>query len=109
MATEFGVGFNFLENTNSKIRQLATSGWLHSLWEFVSIYKISVKRIHNNARTLRNNNDLYIMEDVCRNSIRGNKDLLSINACIPYLKVELLSDILTADGCYIKRKIWQGI
>jgi hypothetical protein len=40
---------------------------------------------------------------------RSNGDIQIFNNCRLYLQVELVSDIMTADGKAIRRNIWQGI
>jgi hypothetical protein len=91
------------------IQQLATDGWLKSVWEFVSDYNIRLTREDgNNSRTLQNERDSYIMYDVGSKNQWGIQEMKKFNACRMYLQVELLSDIVTADGKAIQQTMWQG-
>jgi hypothetical protein len=110
MQIESRVGPGFLEKANYKLQQLVTKGWLHSIWEFATTYKIKIQRPQcENAREWKNQNDSYIMKDVCSNSNWGIRELLKFNCCRLYLQVELISDIVTADGKQIRQQAWKGI
>jgi Reverse transcriptase (RNA-dependent DNA polymerase) len=110
MQNECGIGPHFLEESNTKFHQLATTGWLRSLWEFASTYDIKIRRITNGTeRSFRNEKDSYIIQEVCRANKWGIKDLLKFNCCRLYLRVEMTSDILTADGKKIKHAAWNGL
>jgi hypothetical protein len=109
MAIECGIGPQFLKAKNANIMQLATRGLLKSLWDFLSIHDIWLTQLDtNHKRQLRNENDTYIMNNVCRHGKWGIKDLLLFNACQLFLQVELFSDVDTADGKFIRNHIWQG-
>jgi hypothetical protein len=109
MQIECGVGPHFLAENNIKIQQLATTGWLRSLWEFASTYNIHIRRpLQGIERQLRNIDDSYIMKEVCSANKWGVKELMKFNCCRLYLRLELTSDIITANGTHIQQTVWQG-
>ncbi len=107
---ESGYGVNFLEFNIDWIFPALTFGWVVSLWEFLSEYKITLRRGDRSlARTRRHSRDTYLMQLVQTCFPKLSKtDLLQFNNCRLYLRIELLSDILTADGKAIRKSIWLG-
>jgi hypothetical protein len=67
MATECGIGPQFISTKNKRLQQLTTDGWLKSVWEFVSEYDIIIQQTNRtNNRHKRDSTDSYIMLDVCQ-------------------------------------------
>jgi Reverse transcriptase (RNA-dependent DNA polymerase) len=107
---ECGQGTDFLESDYERSRGIVTAGWISSLWQFLSERNITLKRnCRKFQREYRNINDSYIMTDVLTTKNEWSKDDLEIfNNCRLYLRVELLSDISTADGVSIRCHLWNG-
>jgi ribonuclease HI len=106
---ESGYGADFLTKDNSKIKSILTNGWILALWDFVHCYKITILRMkHNWHRQQRNPVDTYIMQDLCNGYNGSLEEKRRFNYCRLFLKVELLSDITTADGKAIRKNIWHG-
>jgi Reverse transcriptase (RNA-dependent DNA polymerase) len=101
-----GLGNNFFSTTITKnIRNYVSEGWMFTLWEFLQRYKISLQMITNETR--RFDGDSFIMAKISNTNI-SKGDIRIFNFCRLYLQVELLSDILTADGKRIRPSIWKG-
>jgi hypothetical protein len=103
-------GADFLTTNNTIANQIITNGWVSSLWQFISEYKITINRVCKKFhRDLRSETDSYIMLDLVDCKRKWSKDELEqFNNCRLYLRVELLSDMMTADGSSIRRSIWNG-
>jgi hypothetical protein len=108
MKIECGLGCTFLEDKEIQMQQIVTPGWLLTVWEFLTEYRIRLKNVSVMERPQRFPTDSYIMREVCK--YKWTKNILrQCNYCRLYLQVELLSDIVTADGKNIRRNIWKGI
>jgi hypothetical protein len=106
---ESGLGKHFLTKDGSKLAGIITDGWITNLWHFVNENNIVIRRLDNkHERCLWNKNDSFIMEDVCTGIKWTIEEKQKINYCRIYLGVELLSDIITADGRTIRRNMWKG-
>jgi hypothetical protein len=107
---ESGQGADFLETDITIAKEVVTDGWILSLWQFLYDTKITLRRnCKKFHRELRSFTDSYIMNDLVNSKIRWSKGELEIfNNCRRYLRVELVSDITTADGTAIRRHIWNG-
>jgi hypothetical protein len=107
---ESGCGPHFLEHKFMFFKNLVTDGWITSLWEFISEFDSTIKRVRlDSDRVLRHPNDKYVMEDICYNPIWNINQQKQFNYCRLFLQVELLSEILTADGKGVRRNIWKGL
>jgi hypothetical protein len=91
---ESDFGSNFIENDGTNIYDILTKGWVTNLRQFLNYNRAELKRVDDECtRTKRNISDSFIMEDVCR--------------LAQWSKVELLSDVTTADGTSIRQNIWK--
>jgi hypothetical protein len=107
---ECGMGADFLLEDASNVSDILTDGWVVSLWKFLTSNSISVERIDTTYhRSKRNWTDEYIMKDVCKTKQFTKEELRTFNYCRMFLKVELVTDIMTADGKGFRRHIWQAI
>jgi hypothetical protein len=111
MTIETGLGTNFWEIPYNKIKSVVTNGWISTLWEFLSeIDDIKVIRMDDTRnRAFRFEGDQYLMRLLLLtlDHVSGN-DIKTFNYCRLFLKVELLSDIITADGKAVRHDIWMG-
>jgi hypothetical protein len=107
---ESGQGADFLETDITIAKEVITPGWISSLWQYLHETKIVLRRnCKKFHRELRNSTDTYIMTDLVKSKQKWPKgDLEIFNNCRRYLRVELVSDITTADGAGIRRHIWNG-
>ena len=80
--------------------------WIKSLWEFVDEYSITMPTYKNILKTKRDN-DKFIME-AFHNANYSKKELLKLNRCRMYLKVDTLSDITNGMGDRICRLTYNG-
>jgi hypothetical protein len=107
---ESGLGPTFWQNKYAAAAPLVTKGWISAIWEFLNespdiILQRTDGLFHQD---LRFPGDDYLMKMVLTNTdVRGD-ELRTINYCRRFLKIELLSDILTADGKHIRRHCWTG-
>jgi hypothetical protein len=107
---ESGFGPNFLEKDGTKIIKVLTKGWMTSLWEFLIRNNLKLRRKDSKyVRTPRNKDDSYLMEDICQVKLWSAEEMRKFNYCRLYLGVELLSDIITADGKAIRKRLWSGV
>jgi hypothetical protein len=108
---ESGLGPKFMVYDFHRMKHLVTLGWITSIWELLQNFpEISIRHLHQRAqcRPMRFVGDRYLMHLILTNSdIQGN-DLRLFNACRIYSQVELLSDLLTADGKNVRRTLWNG-
>jgi hypothetical protein len=74
-----------------------------TLWEFLDVYQIKVAR--PTTFFFRFDGDCFLMS---MTSVFYVRDLRIFNFCRIYLKVELLSDILTACGSKVRESVWLG-
>jgi hypothetical protein len=104
---ESGQGADFLETDIEIARNVITSGWVSSLWEFLQETQIKVRRnCKNFHRDFWMTNDSYIMLDILHSKYNRTKDEITIfNNFRLFMQVELVSDIITADGVAIRRHI----
>jgi hypothetical protein len=86
---------------------IANYGWIANLWKFVSVYRIDIKRT-NTPIKFRIRQDSYLVQKVFEEGQWTKTQKNEFNICRLYLKVELLSDIITAKGTHIKRHILNG-
>ena len=107
---ESGFGHYFLQKNYEWIQHVLTPGWVTSLWEFLSLYEIDIRRVGTTSkRQHRHSKDEYIMERVSKEMPAMSKpDRIIFNNCRLYLQVELISDILTANGHAIQQHLWKG-
>jgi hypothetical protein len=104
-----GLGADFLEENSFLFRACLPNGWITSLWEFLSTYAITLRRNKSKFhRNLRMHSDRFIMKDVFNSQQWTSAEKEQFNCCRLYLRVELISDIMTADGLAIRRHIWSG-
>ncbi len=110
MVQETGLGSNFWHFPYQRMHKLLTKGWVMSIWEFLSTSEsIKVTRRDNLMnRTPRFKGDRYIMQAILEQTNITGDELRMINYCRIYLQVELISDIATADGKFIRQDVWVG-
>ncbi len=108
LITESGLGPRVMEYDFHRIKSLVTLGWTTAIWELLTNFRnISLRLVDPNEhhRPRRFAGDCYIMHLLLTaTDIKGN-DLRLFNACRLFNKVELLSDIMTADGTSIRRQM----
>ena len=111
MAVESGLGDSFLTHNIKWFYDLLSDGWIKSLWEFLSLYNITISRVDEKPQhQFRHQHDTFLMEAVAAKGHDITKrDRLSFNFCRMYLQVTLLSDISTADGVSVQKHLWKGI
>jgi hypothetical protein len=103
---ESGAGPNFLEQDHSKFKPFITTGWLSTLWEFLSMYNVRLSQSFL-VPLRRSSNDKYIMPVVIKGKY-STSQLQLFNVCRIFLQVELVSDILNMQGTRVKEHIWKG-
>ena len=79
-----------------------------SLWEFLTESNIHLRRI-GTYDAFRTHDDSYIIQSTFESNSWTDKEKQDFNICRLYLGVELLSDIVTANGTHIRRNIMQGV
>jgi hypothetical protein len=73
------------------------------------MYKIKLRRVSNVPnQQMRFEGDACIMVSVCAKCKWELSSIGSFNYCRLFLGVELLSDIITADGTTIRQILWKG-
>jgi hypothetical protein len=103
---ESGLGNNFFKYPATKnIKQYVTQSWMLTLWEFLARYKIDLFNLEQDCR--RFNGDGFFMAQLIHHNL-PKSEIRIFNLCRIYLQVELISDILTADGLKIRPTIWKG-
>lgn len=100
---EVGLGEEaFTHECGKEAIRYVTSGWITSLGDFLHSYNIQLTKHHKNPFRFRDDN--YLMALAITKGIKGQQ-LKLFNCCRIILKVELLSDIITADGQKVKPNI----
>ena len=89
-AYECGLGANFLRRNFSSYQQCITAGWVSSLWEFTSHYKLVVQRTPDNDVQ----KGRRIMENLGNIS---NNQLRLFNYFRLYLNLEFVCELFTND------------
>jgi Reverse transcriptase (RNA-dependent DNA polymerase) len=102
---ESGLGPNFLTETGIAIRRVITKTWTTSLWEFIDTHNIKLQHVPA-INESRSQNDFYIMKPA--SAFLSTADLRHFNHCRMYLQVNLLSDVLTADGRRVRQEMMNG-
>ena len=89
---ESGLGDSFL---SKDINAVITDGWIKSLWEFLSLYNITITRVDWKIKHhLRHERDIFLMEAVAEKGQDVTKrDRILFNLCRMYLQVKLFMDI----------------
>jgi ribonuclease HI len=103
---ECGLGSNFLCCKGTAIRKIITHTWITSMWEFSEVYNIQIQQT-SPTDDRRFPNDFYLMAKAA--FILNTSALRNFNYCRIFLQVNLLSDVLTADGRRIPQDAWEGI
>jgi Reverse transcriptase (RNA-dependent DNA polymerase) len=98
-----GLGENFLIEPFHPIGAMLERCWMTTLWEFLDEYQIKLDC--PSTTNFRFEGDCFLMSKTMGLHAR---DLQVFNHCRIYLKVELLSDILTACGARVREKVWCG-
>ena len=80
--------------------------WIRSLWEFVDEYKITMPKWDYTLRKKRDG-DIFLMDAFQRAGFT-KRQLLPLNRCRIYLKVETLSDITDGTGDQISKQAYDG-
>jgi hypothetical protein len=82
---ECGLGINFLSAPfTKKARSLITPGWITSLWEFLSTYKLSIRT--TSLEALRFRDDCLLMDKVLSApQITAGEHIQAFNICRQYL------------------------
>jgi hypothetical protein len=106
-ATECGVGPNIFQMEFTTYKCITTRSWITSLWEFLSKADVQIQRVDIRNR-FRSPSDAYINQQVFAIKEWSDKEKIIFNMCRLYLHVELISDIITADGKSVRPHIWQG-
>jgi hypothetical protein len=102
--TQCGLGKNFLCEPYKPIGAMIDRCWISTLWEFLDEHQITLET--DSPDPTRFHGDGYLMKLVHGLS---KSELRTFNYCRIYLRVELLSDIITADGKQVRRNVWAGI
>jgi hypothetical protein len=103
-ALESGLGPNFLAFKVTRINDIIEKTWISSLWQF--LHDCKIKLVNNGKYEGRFKNDWYIMQLVPEDS---NKEAIKdMNFCRLNLRVELISDILSLNGKFIRKNVWNG-
>ena len=111
LITESGLGPKVMEYDFHRLKHLVTLGWMTAIWELLNEFKdISIRLVDNDRykRTPRFPGDQYIMQLLLSNTDISGNDLRLFNICRIYNQVELISDVITADGKNIRRQMWTG-
>ncbi len=110
MIQETGLGNAFWMFSYTRMQKLVTKGWLTSLWEFLSLNNnIVISRMDGlHSRECRFQGDDFLMKRILHATDLSGDTLRLFNYCRIYLQVELISDIVTADGKSIRHGIWAG-
>jgi Reverse transcriptase (RNA-dependent DNA polymerase) len=104
---ECGIGPQmFLYNYNT-YKSIVTHGWISNLWEFLSTSQLELKHIKGTNK-FRMQNDSYLNMKTFERYEWSPKEKQEFNSCRMYLGVELLSDIITANGMSIRRYAING-
>jgi Reverse transcriptase (RNA-dependent DNA polymerase) len=105
---EVGIGPNFFQQAFSTYKAITTKSWITSLWEFLSDIGVQLQKLDTINR-FRTETDSYLMQRVCEIREWTNDDKIIFNNCRLYLRVELLSDIMTANGSKIRHEMMAGV
>lgn len=107
---ETGLGDNFWDIDFARVKHIVTKGWYSTLWEFLSQAEgLSITRIDGlGHRPFRFEGDQYLMRMLLDLPGVSKDDIKVFNYCRLFLQVELISDIITADGKSIRLELWTG-
>jgi hypothetical protein len=103
---ELGCSTRFKWEDSRIIEILTTSALVKATQVFLTQHKIAL--IHNIQLTLLRESDRFIIEELITRQIPLT-DLIALNHCRMYLKVILLSDIVTGDGMMVTDNAWNII
>jgi hypothetical protein len=110
MVRESGLGNNFWTYEFSRVKHMITKGWVSALWEFMGeVPGLCVNRVDGLLhRPPQFSGDKFLMQLILDETDLSGSELALFNYCRIFLQVELLSDIITADGKSIRQEIWKG-
>jgi hypothetical protein len=101
-----GVGLFFL-NPPFKNFLWIESGWISSLWEFISQVGIQLVYPLQWLPSLPRRQDAYLMQTF-QSKNASDKDLATLNRCRIFLQVISISDISLADGSALLSEVKEG-
>jgi hypothetical protein len=105
---EVGENISLLETSISDVNdQLLMSSWVRDTWTFMDKFKVKLKD-DTAIIDLQHHYDCTIMSRFKQNTAIQKWQLKILNKCRLYLKVFLLSDIVTGDGTKIISEVWMG-
>lgn len=104
---ESGMGPTFLLKSYPPFRKVIHRGWVATLWEFLDNHNIHLISDKEHIQEFCFEGDCYLMERISQ-YIKSSNELLQINRCRIFLQIELLSDMVTADGLKFRNDIWEG-
>ena len=104
MLLELGTGQKLFEHDYTRLNHVVTHSWMRHTWQFFHVYNL---QLDSDLPTLKLlcRGDRFLMEDWMRFHTKG---LAQLNRCRKYLQVVCLSEIVTADGKYISKSVWEG-
>jgi Reverse transcriptase (RNA-dependent DNA polymerase) len=105
---EIGIGLDIFQHDYNIYKAIITKSWISSLWEFLEDTKIVLKRTKVSS-PLRMIGDVFLNQAVFASNEWSPNDKVEFNNCRMFLGVELLSDIITANGTSIRSSCFQGI
>jgi hypothetical protein len=110
MVIESGLGPTFWDFPFKKMQRIVTKGWLSTLWEFISEADgLKIRRMDGlRHRYPRFDGDQYLMQLLIQQQNISGEDIKAFNYCRLFLQVEMMSDILTADGKMVRKDLWMG-
>ncbi|CAJ1970459.1 unnamed protein product [Cylindrotheca closterium] len=101
---ETGTSFGLLQQVYTNMAILASDTWMKRVWHELDIYVTC----DSPALSHRCTDDSLLM-DLFINLEVDQEELLWLNWCRMFLQVCTVSDIVTADGRFIRRSAWNGL
>ena len=104
---ETGTSFGILQQVYHNTAILASDTWMKRVWRELEELDIYVA-CNSPALSLRCQDDALLV-DLFINLEVDQHELLWLNWCRMFLQVCTVSDLVTADGRFIRRSMWDGI
>ncbi|CAJ1945364.1 unnamed protein product [Cylindrotheca closterium] len=104
---ETGMSFGLLQQVYTNTAILASDTWMKRVWHELKGLDIYVA-YDSPALSHRRTDDSLLM-DLFINLEVEQEELLWLNWCRMFLQVCTVSDIVTADGRFIRRSAWNGL
>jgi hypothetical protein len=104
---ETGMGFALMASPEKKVPHLECA-WLQSIRTGLAKTNARIERTESAVYADRRSDDCHLMDQICESKGFTDNQVRRINACRLFLKVTLLSDIMTACGKRIHPAYYEG-